>query len=217
MAQILVFGDSITLGAWDAEGGWVDRLKKFLNKRTLSVPEFWNTDFLEVYNLGVSSISGEDSGSLLERFESEAKRRLGEYETVFIIAIGKNDSCFLQDKKSFLTPPRIFEKNIKELIKLAKKYSSKVVFIGTAMVDETKSAPIHWNKNMYYRNEHLKQYNDVIKNVCNENKIHFIEISETFSKLNYKSLLADGLHPNSKGHEIIFNAVKDFLVKEKII
>lgn len=217
MVQILVFGDSITLGAWDIEGGWVDRLKKFSNKRTLSVSEFWNTDFMEVYNLGISSISGENSSSLLERFESEAKRRLGEYETIIIIAIGKNDSCFLEDKKSFLTPPDMFEKNINELIRLSQKYSSKIVFVGTAMVDETKTSPIHWDKNMFYKNENLKHYNEIIKSVCKENEIHFIDVSEAFAKLNYKNLLADGLHPNSKGHELIFNIVKDFLLKEKII
>lgn len=217
MAQILVFGDSITLGAWDVEGGWADRLKKFLNKRTLSTPEFWNTDFIEVFNLGISSISGENSGSLLERFESEAKRRLDEYETIIIIAVGKNDSCFLENKKSFLTPPKQFEKNIQRLIELSRKYSSKIVFVGTAMVDESKAAPIHWDKNMFYRNEHLKQYNDIIKSVCDKSKVHFIEISEAFGKQEYKKLLADGLHPNSKGHELIFNIVKEFLLKEKII
>jgi len=28
MVNILVFGDSITYGAWDEEGGWVQRLRK---------------------------------------------------------------------------------------------------------------------------------------------------------------------------------------------
>ena len=32
MPQISVFGDSITYGAWDREAGWVERLKKVLNK-----------------------------------------------------------------------------------------------------------------------------------------------------------------------------------------
>ena len=100
---------------------------------------------------------------------------------------------------------------------LAKKYSSKIVFVGTAMVDESKSTPIYWNKNMYCRNEYLHQYNEIIKKVCKENKIYFVEISETFAKTDYKKLLEDGLHPNSKGHEIIFNIVKNFLLKEKII
>lgn len=217
MAQILVFGDSIVLGAWDKEGGWVQRLNKFLISRTLSIPEFWNTDFMEVYNLGISSVSGENSVNLLERFESEAKRRLGEYETVFIIAIGKNDSCFLKSKNSFATPQEKFKGNIQKIIKLAKKYSSKIVFVGAAMVDESKTAPIHWDKNMFYKNEYLRQYNEIIKSVCKENKIHFIGLIETFKKSDCKNLLEDGLHPNSEGHKLIFETAKDFLVKEKII
>lgn len=215
MAQILVFGDSVVWGAWDKEGGWVARLRKFLDKRTLSIPEFHNTDFLMVYNLGVS---GDSSGWLLKRFEPEVMQRLKEKDrTIIIIAIGKNDSCFLENKKSFMTPPKQFEKNIQKLISLSRKYSSKIIFVGTAMIDETKTMPIYWNKNMHCRNEHLKQYNDIIKSVCAKKKIRFIDIYGKFAKTDYKKLLEDGLHPNSEGHKMIFETVKDFLVKEKII
>ncbi len=215
MAQILVFGDSVSWGAWDREGGWVARLRKFLDKRTLSVPEFHNTDFLMVYNLG---ISGDTSEWLLKRIEPEVKQRLKEKDrTIIIIAIGKNDSCFLESKNSFLAQPKQFEKNIKELISLSRKYSSKIVFVGTAMVDETKTTPIYWNKNMHCRNEYLHQYNEIIKSACAENKIRFIGLFEEFAKSDYKKLLEDGLHPNSEGHKMIFEIVKDFLLKDKII
>ena len=33
----------------------------------------------------------------------------------------------------------------------------------------------------------------------------------------YKSLLEDGAHPNTKGHEEMFVIVKEFLEKKKII
>lgn len=217
MATICVFGDSISYGAWDKEGGWVQRLRKFLDEKTLSIPDFWNTDFTQIYNVGISSASGENSNNLLKRFEFEAKQRLDEYETIFIFAIGKNDSCFIKNKNTFITSLKIFEKNIQDLIKLAKKYSSKIIFVGTAMVDESKTAPISWDKNMYYKNEYLKQYNEIIKSVCEENKVYFIEIFEKWKKLNYKSLLEDGLHPNSKGHKKIFEAVKEFLIKNKLL
>lgn len=217
MSHILIFGDSITFGAWDKEGGWVQRLNKFLINRTLAIPKFWNADYMEIYNLGIDSITGENSTSLLERLKSEAKRRLSEYETKFIFAIGKNDSSFIKNKNSFLTPPEIFKKNIQKIIKLSQKYSSKIVFMGTGMVDESKTVLIHWDKNMYYKNEYLKQYNEIIKSVCKENKIGFIEIFIEFEKVDYKNLLEDGLHPNSKGHEKIFKIVKDYLIKNNII
>lgn len=217
MSHILIFGDSITLGAWDREGGWAQRLNKFLISKTLKTVNFWDTDFITTYNLGIDSIAGENSKSLLERFESETKRRLSENETKFIFAIGKNDSSFIKNKRSFSTPPKIFEKNIQKIIELSQKYSSKILFVGTAMVDESKTAPICWNKNMYYKNEYLQKYNQIIKNVCLKNKTHFIEIYKEFEKNDYKILLEDGLHPNSKGHKMIFEIVKNYLLENKII
>jgi lysophospholipase L1-like esterase len=34
--RLLIFGDSITYGAWDIEGGWAARLRKFLDGKTLT-------------------------------------------------------------------------------------------------------------------------------------------------------------------------------------
>ena len=218
MAQILVFGDSVAWGAWDREGGWVARLRKYIDEKTLDTPEFCNTDFHQIYNLGISSVSGENSTDLLKRFESETKPRVfGEDEVVFIFEIGDNDSMFLKDKNAFAVPPEKFRKHLQKLIQTAKKYSSKIVFVGTAAVDESRTAPVPWDKNMFFKNEYIQKYSKIIKNACKKNKINFIEISETFMKANYKSLLEDGLHPNSEGHKIIFETVKNFLVKEKII
>jgi len=94
MTRILVFGDSITYGNWDREGGWVQRLRKFLDKRNLTDPDF----YCLIYNLG---ISGNDTENLLKRFEFETEQRLKEgEETIFIFAIGINDTQFLHSENS---------------------------------------------------------------------------------------------------------------------
>ena len=41
MTCLLVFGDSITYGAWDLEGGWVQRLRSFIDKKNLTDPNFY--------------------------------------------------------------------------------------------------------------------------------------------------------------------------------
>jgi len=211
MARICVFGDSITYGAWDKEGGWVQRLRKFLDKKTLSEE---NSYFL-VYNLGISGDTTED---LLERFDFEIRQRFKEKEKTFIIfAIGANDSYFLHSKNGFRTPIEKFKENVCELIKLAQIFSSKIIFVGLTLVDEAKTTPIPWDINKSYKNEYIKRYNEIIKSVCKENKIYFVEIFEDWAKTDYKKLLEDGLHPNSKGHQKIFETVKDFLIENKII
>ena len=211
MAEILIFGDSIAYGAWDREGGWVQRLRKFLDERNLADPNF----YCLVYNLG---IPGNTSADLLERVEFETEQRLkaGE-ETIIIYAIGINDSQFVHSKGEHNVPLDEFRENIQKLIDKAKIYSSKIAFLGLTPVDEGKTTPIPWNPDKSYKNEYIERYNNVIRKVCEENEIYFIEILERLKALNYQDLVKDGLHPNSKGHQKIFEIVRDFLIKNKII
>ncbi|MFH1832740.1 MAG: GDSL-type esterase/lipase family protein [Candidatus Levyibacteriota bacterium] len=202
--NILVFGDSITYGAWDKEGGWVTRLRRFLQEQSL------NTDEEQgrlVYNLGVSGDSTQD---LLLRFESEVKTRLDEgIETIIIFAIGLNDSLFIKTENKHKVSLSKFEENLLKLITLAKKYTSKIVFIRLTSVDEEKTDPIPWDPVKSYKNEYIQQYNSLLEKICNQEKVDFIKI-EKFSN----DLFEDGLHPNSKGHKIIFEAVKNYLLKK---
>ncbi|MCD6094549.1 hypothetical protein J7J39_01440 [bacterium] len=211
MARILVFGDSITYGAWDKEGGWVQRLRKFLDEKNLADSDF----YCKVYNLGISGNNTED---ILKRFEFETKQRLKEIdETIIIFAIGLNDSQFVHSENKNRIPLEKFKENIQKLIKSAKKFSSKIIFVGLSPVNETKTTPIPWDTDKSYRNEYIEQYNQTIKEVCREKKIYFIEIFEKLKDADYQKLLEDGLHPNSEGHQKIFEIVEDFLIKKNLI
>ena len=141
----------------------------------------------------------------------------GEGETIIIFAIGSCDSDFVHSKNNFWVLPEIFKTNIQKLIDAALKISSKIVFVGYAPADELKVCPMPWNKDNSSKNENIQRYNQIIKQVCAENKIYFIEIFEDWIKMDYKKLLEDGLHPNSEGHKQIFETVKDFLIENKII
>jgi len=206
--RIVVFGYSTTYGCWDYEHeGWVNRLRRFLDKKISS----------RVYNLG---ISGDTTIELLERFERECKPRIKEgleELSVIIIAIGINDSQFLNDKKINRVPEEEFELNIRKLIEISKNFKSKTLFVGLTPVDESKTMPVPWDKNKSYKNEYIHKYDGIIKSLCKENKIPFVEVFEKMLNLNYEKLLEDGLHPNSKGHMFIFEAVKDFLIDNEII
>jgi len=43
-----------------------------------------------------------------------------------------------------------------------------------------------------------------------------IDVVKVYNKFT-KNMLMDGLHPNSKGHQKIFEIVRDYLKKEKLI
>lgn len=210
MSQVLIFGASITQGLWDSEGGWADRLKRYLMQSYLPSP----TKEIHVYNLG---ISGNNSQHIADRFDAETKQRMRHSKTLFIFSFGGNDSHLLNDKQVSKTPKDIFFKNILNIMQQAKKYSNLIVFVGLSPVDESKTNPIPWETNVSYKNDLLKQYDNIIKDICKQENIHFIEIFDGLIRADYKNLLEDGLHPNTKGHKMIFETVRDYLVSHDII
>ncbi|MCK5459554.1 hypothetical protein KAI52_00385 [Candidatus Parcubacteria bacterium] len=197
--RICVFGDSISQGYNDYDGGgWINRLKKYFDLSDYDI---------SVFNLGVS---GNDTFDLLKRFNIEAKARNPE---LIIFAIGINDSQYINSKNNPSVLLSDFNKNLLKLKNLSKKITNKIIFIGITMVDELKVKPIPWSITKYYDNENIKIYDLAIKNFCAENNLPFIEMFDLLKNEN----LEDGLHPNSEGHKKMFIRVKNFLIKNKII
>lgn len=211
MCQIIAFGDSITFGFWDREGGWISRLRKWIDNKNLE----WSGFYYRVYNLG---IDGNTTDDLLARVETEISPRIEEdSKTLIIFAIGINDSQYYNADKKLRIPPKKFKQNIERLISIAQKYTDTIVFLEAIAVDETKVNPIPWARDRSYKNIYIKKYNKIIKSVCQKNKVHFIEIFRYWMKSDYKKWLEDGVHPNSKGHEKIFKKVRGFLVTNKLV
>lgn len=215
--QYFVFGDSLAYGAWDKEGGWAQRLKKFIDQKFMKevLSNITNPNWGFAYPLG---ISGETVGGLLKRIKNEIKPRMKGEKTVFIFSTGMNDLQYINAKGKTQTSSEKFKKDLQHLINFSKKFSSKIIFVGLNPVVESKADPLPWNKNNSFRNEHVKKYNEIMKSVCAKNKVYFIEIFERWITSNYEKLIfEDGLHPNSEGHEKIFETVKNFLIANKMI
>ena len=197
MKNILVFGASTVWGSWDSKGGWVQRTRTYLENKILSKEQRCT---LKIYNLGVS---GNTTKHLLERFEFETKQRLKKGgETVFIFSIGTNDGVMglsLEESR----------KNLEKLAELARKYSDKIIFVGLNSIDESKTNPISWNKNIFYKNKTLEENNNLMKYIAEKEKLIFIDV---FNLLDPKDL-HDGLHPNDEGHAKIADKVQEVLLK----
>ncbi len=207
--RILVFGESIAWGMRDLEyGGWSDRLKIFHMKRG---------QFNEVFNL---ADPGNNSTWLMEQIENELKfRSEPQYkdDNIVIIQIGINDSIYMKSKNDFLIPLEKFERNLQKTINISKKYISTIVFVGSIPVDESRTNPIEWEKDMNYRNEDIKKYNEIIEKVCEKNNVYYIDVFDKIAEMDYKKFLTDGVHPSAEIHKIIFEIIRDFLLEKKII
>lgn len=182
--DIMIFGDSIVFGNNDYEkGGWVNRLR-------LKMEECDPNKNSYIYNLG---IPGNNSNDLLKRFDIECSIRAEEAENLVIIfGIGTNDAKKMNTEK---TRKQVFENNMVTMIKQAKKYTNKIVCIGLISVDE-EIVPDYKNKN-------INQIDEVLKKVCTEEKVKYIYMNYQLSKED----LSDGIHPNSEGHQKIFEKV----------
>lgn len=188
--NIIVLGDSIAWGAFDEQkGGWVERLKTHLFKHDCFV-----------YNC---SVSGDTSADLLCRMAIEIKARKDKNEDLgIIIAIGANDCGFDNTKKLAATLPTYHE-HINEMYKYAKNHTDNILFVGLTQVDDKRTQPVHWDENLNYNNEHTKQYNDALKQVCVLNKIMYVSLIDLKS-----NNFVDGVHPNKTTHQQIFLRVK---------
>lgn len=197
--RILIFGDSITQGFWDVEGGWVARIRKSYDQKAVDTDDY---DQPTIFNLGVS---GNSSDGVLARFENETKVRATE-ELAFVFAIGVNDAR-TKSGENYSSPNR-YAQNLGEIVKLAKLYSNKILFVGLTPCVEERSNPVSWG-DTGYTNSRIKEFDDTLRQFCEENQISFVEIYEPFGKAEAETeLLPDSLHPNNEGHQLIANLVK---------
>ena len=214
MTIILVFGTSTTYGAWDVEGGWVQRLRKYLDKEYIKKKK---EEYL-VYNLG---ISGDTSRDIVERFEFETKQRVklldeGE-EVIVLVSVGVNDSIINNKTKKCHIPIEVYQSNIEKIVNIVERYG-KLIFVGNKPIDDSKLDPIPWLSTCSYKKEFVEQYERKVAQICKEKKVLFIDVYNQFKKIkNYKKLLEDGVHPATEGHKYIFTIVKKELINKGVI
>lgn len=212
MAQIFCFGDSITYGENGLfVSGWVARLRLYIDNKAQEDPTFKGL----VYNLG---ISGETTNGLVQRFLPETESRLREVReekrrnNIFIFAFGSNDSVMIPSKNIFRVDAENFKNNLTKSIIEAKQFSSKIfIFNILPVVEELTNAR---KRDKHRTNDYIKEYNNKINEIVEEQNIVLIDVNKSYLGVEYKSLLCDdGLHPNDKGHELIFNLVVEKLYK----
>ena len=179
----LIFGDSIVYGYGDDEAfGWVNRFKKHFDKRTF------------ILNLGVP---GDKSGDILKRFKNEVVSRYNkEDDFTIIFSFGINDAKRLKDNPNYL---EVFKNNLDEVIKEALEFTSNIIILGILYVDLTIRS--------YIREEDIRLIDKELKDISIKRKLTYIDMQGVINKED----LADGLHPNSVGHEKISRYVYEYI------
>ncbi|MBD3318740.1 hypothetical protein GF342_02420 [Candidatus Woesearchaeota archaeon] len=207
MKSIIAFGDSITFGRFDhSAGGRVGRLKKYFEDQD---------SYHAVYNQGVP---GDTSRGLLQRIDVECKAR-AKYvwegdKHIILIAIGINDSRGIDAPENVDVPLTDYEKNVQEILSIARKHSTIIVVIGITPVDEDITNPF---ENTYFTNEKIEEYNEMLKTICKNQQIPFVDVYSEMKSKEYNTLLADGVHPNYKGYDLLYKIIRKKLIIKKAI
>ena len=201
--RVLVFGDSIAQGFFDVEGGWVNYLRKYYDEILIR-----NNDISQptVFNL---AISGDFTRSVLKRFEDEVTARVwpGE-EFVFIFAVGTNDTVYRGQE--YESEPDIYKNELSELLNIAKKYSKEIMFVGLYPIIDRLLQPAPFSETgKSYSTERMHLFDKTLNNFCKKNKVAYVDLWREFTKQdNLETVFFDGIHPNDKGHKLIYEIVQ---------
>lgn len=189
---ICAFGDSILWGrGLPFRAGWVNLLRNYVEAESKFT--------VNLYDLGVDGDTSED---VIKRFDTEAAARKPD---IIIIAIGVNDSGYRKAKAYPLVSIDKFEKNLDMLIGKARRFTQNIIFVGIAKGSDKETVPLKASTTgKCYDKENARIYNDMIKKVCGKEKVLFIGVLDKLIDSDFY----DGLHPNTGGHEKIFEEVK---------
>lgn len=205
--RVLIFGDSITQGFYDNKGGWATRLvNQYLEQEVAGKS---NTPTL--FNLG---ISGDTTQDLLNRFEAESSARIDKgSNNALVFAIGTNDSIYRGGDVD--CTPEKYRQKLSNLVDMARAYTNKMLFVSLFPVIDELLQPFPWSSSgKCYSTERMRLFNNTLITFCKDNNLRLVDVwTEYEEHPDLKSLFFDGIHPNSKGHQIIVDMVNPELEK----
>jgi lysophospholipase L1-like esterase len=197
--KIIAIGASDFFGMGDdGKGGYIGRLKQWHEQQS-------DKNFL--YNL---SVRGETTAQVTQRLTIESLPRKPQ---LLLLTAGSNDIRRRGSKANPVkTSDEDFRDNVLSMIRQGKALGD-VVFIGTHPLDESRTAPFaYWNKQNFYLIDDQKRREKMVAFLCEQERIPFLDVFHTWLDQNYFQWLhEDGQHANSRGHDIIFNQLKDML------
>jgi lysophospholipase L1-like esterase len=207
MAQVLCFGDSITQGYVDPDGGWTHRLRRRLDQEATFPLGGVAFPAHATFNLGVSDDTSE---RLLARLEREARARLLGDQTVLVVAVGINETAFDLASGRPAHSPEGFAERLAALVATARTITGQVLLVGLLPVDEARMQPAPWSVDgESYANDRVAAFNQVVRRVAADHGVAMVDCFDEVLAGDHTALLHDGLHPNAAGHQLLADRIGD--------
>lgn len=199
--KVVAIGDSLVYGFGDPEGGgWVERLR-----RRSMAPE---SPGPVIYNLGVRGDGVQQVACRLEgefRYRGELRNRVPD---LILLSVGVNDSAQVGKRGGRnLTEFHVFQQHLADLLDQAQQLCP-VLFVGMPPVDEAKMPFVDV---LYYSHAQQYRYKQATQSACRARGIPYLDVFELWmaqAESWWRSRLsADGLHPNTLGHQTLLEHV----------
>ncbi len=195
-ARIYAFGDSLTYGAWDSQGGWCDRIKRKLHEKMID----GEGGKFQMFNLG---IGGEHSRGLLGRIKNEMDARYRpDWPAIIIIGTGANDTRYVEGGDPNVSLDE-YKRNLLEILSIARTYTDKILFVGVGVVENE----IQDFKGTLLSNELLRDHYKVMANVADDEGVPIVNVNSGLEASDKSVYFRDGVHLNEEGHKIVSELV----------
>jgi lysophospholipase L1-like esterase len=200
--RICVIGGSTVHGQGDPEeGGFVARLRSW--------HESANPEQHRVFNLGIG-------GDALKEMLCRGRREcLARRPDLILLYPGLNDTRRLERIDAPLQTS--FEDVREQLSKLIEQLRdvAPLVVMSAVPIDESRTSPFRGN--WFFRMNDALEMVKTVSAAAITAEIPYIPLFESFEKRDdLHQLLADGLHCNGGGHQIIFQKVQEFLMERGV-
>lgn len=205
MVRILVFGTSADHGFWDKKGGWVQRLRKKLDKYSMQ-----NETSYSIYNLSISGNMTEDIEARAEQ-EIDARANTEDLQIYMQLGGGNDSQINLETGDSIISVDE-HQKYVQRCIQIAQQYTDDVVLFTGTPYDEKESYPMNWKPTHGYKNSRAREYSNTLRSISDNDNIPIVDFEKRVDSRGWRNnMLADGVHPNTEGHRLMYEVAKDEL------
>lgn len=198
-ARIAVVGGSTVHGQGDAiGGGFVTRLKTW--------HESQQPLRHRVFNLG---IGGDRIQQMLHRCPIELSARR---PNLTILYPGLNDTQRVGSADAELAADlSVIRTQLFALVECIREHSP-VILLSAVPLDECRTTP--FRNEIFFLQRDAIAMNTLVREVVSYFDVTYLDLNEHMSALpNVPEFLADGLHCNTAGHQLIFDVLKGFLTE----
>jgi lysophospholipase L1-like esterase len=127
---------------------------------------------LQVLNLG---IGGNTSTKILERMASEIRsRHSASWPFLLIFSFGTNDARTADGEAE--TSVEVFDENVKSIIREARKYTDKMLFVGAPPIGQ----PVVHLKDHEYSDERLRAYESRLSSILQRENVPYVSLRMPF-------------------------------------